>query len=89
MYVQRNNEAEPLAPVTPLAELGVFAQVLVEVSPVDYVGRLAGLRVPDEGDPLAPCQGGRGAVGPPFEAIMFNSGNNSLCNGKGKDLFLF
>ena len=69
MYVERNNETEPLSPVTTLAELGVVAQVLVEVGPVDDVGRLAGLGVPDEGDPLPPRQGGRGAVGPPFEAI--------------------
>ena len=58
MNIERNNEAEPLAPVTPLAETGVVAQVLVEVCPVDDVGRLVGLGVPDEGDSLSPCQRG-------------------------------
>ena len=67
MNIERNNETEPLAPVTPLAEAGVVAEVLVKVGPVDDVGRHVGLGVPDEGDSLPPRQRGCGAVGPPLK----------------------
>ena len=66
MNIKRNNETEPLAPMATLAETRMVAEVLVEVGPVDDVGRHVGLGVPDEGDSLPPRQRGRGAVGPPL-----------------------
>ena len=69
MNIERNNKTEPLAPMTSLAETRMVAQVLIEVGPIDDVGRFVGLGVPDEGDSLPPRQRGRCSVGPPLKVI--------------------
>ena len=74
MDIERHNETEPLAPVAPLAEAGVVAEVLVEVGPVDDVRRPVGLGVADEGDALPPRQRASCSIGPPVKVIseLFN-----------------
>ena len=74
MDIERNNETEPLAPVAPLAEAGVVAQVLVEVGPVDDVRRPVGLGVADKRDALPPRQRASCSIGPPVKVIseLFN-----------------
>ena len=69
MDIERYNETEPLAPVAPLAEAGVVAEVLVEVGPVDDVRRPVGLGVADERDALPPRQRASCSISPPKKMI--------------------